>query len=178
MIVDPTFGYTSVGVSRGIIGNPRCNVNASSIYTASTGDTITGYSAYGDNNNDGDNTIGITSYTIVSGGASTRLHAAETINVTNVIDQWNSVSGLSYSLFNGVDYGIAVGNAAGTGAVITNFDTLTGSIFDRDNTNATLPANWSHTDYTALQLSIYATYTASGGAASGPSTDDFILITE
>lgn len=163
IIVDPTFGYTSAGASSGqwtAGARAVADVGAGLSYVASTGDEITSYSVYGKYTSSA-GTFNLAAYTYSSSVPVTQLAADVTITLTNVA-QWNTSSTVAHALSNAVEYVVAHGNGVNNEST-RYFDSTSGN--QRSNHNAaSLPASWSHVDYSAARFSMYATYTAAGGA--------------
>jgi hypothetical protein len=151
-----TFGYTTAG---GTVGsNPYNSANVFDVHTAGVGETITKYSMYGFFNPS--ITWQFDAYTVVSGGAVSRLGTATTITMTTT-PGWFDSAAVSQALTNGAVYCVAFGNNVNSGNIY--YDSATNAR-DRDITNTTLPTTWAHNSYSTPRYSIYATYTAEGGA--------------
>ncbi len=177
--IDPTFGYTTVGGTTGGAGGARANVKSTSLYTASSGDTITMISVHGSYSTNG--TVGFAPYTVSGGILVTKLGSTIDIPITASL-QWNNSATTSVVMSAGATYGLAFGvrsaGAPNPTLFVGSFDTISGNIFDRQGTTWTLGSSWSHVDFSTVQYSIYATYENSGGGGGGSSTtpnQDIIL---
>lgn len=166
--VDPTFGYTTIGGSTiGSIGNTQNKIAVlSGGFTAASGDTITSFSIY-TINSDASGTLLAAAYTVVAGSPSARLAAAENITVSNSAT-WYSTATVSQALTASTGYctTIGFGNLAGD-SVTLYFDA--GSPPGRINALTVAmsdPFDPTGTD-SGRQYSVYATYTAGGGATTG-----------
>lgn len=174
VIVDPTFGYTSVGAT---------NFNAPSLayglkgatmtYTAGSGDQITQFSVYGQSTS---TVAEMAVYTIPSTALSSRLAAGVSITIATS-SQWNNSAAVSQALTNGTKYGIAVGAWSTSTNLTLKQDT--GSSNDSSaKTPKSLDASWSEFASENRRISMYATYAtvskryarAGGGNWSSDST--------
>jgi len=147
-----TFGYTGAGSSPYALGNCICMAGANFVHTATTGDTVTTFFLYGKG---ADKSFDMAIYNIET-TPKNRLATEVTVNLSNVMD-WYSVGGQSQSLSNGVIYGVAVGNGNGN----LYYDSGTGDNRSIDNLS-TLPASWTHDNWSTTRWSIYCIYTIAG----------------
>lgn len=177
--IDPTFGYTTVGGTTGGAGGARANVKSTSLYTASSGDTITMISVHGSYSTNG--TVGFAPYTVSGGILVTKLGSTIDIPITASL-QWHNSATISVAMSAGATYGLAFGvqsaGAPNPTLFVGSFDTISGNIFDRQGTTWTLGSSWSHVDFSTVQYSIYATYENSGGGGgtSTPTTTSALRI--
>lgn len=174
VIVDPTFGYTTIGATKVQDSNQAIDLGSLvSSHAASTGDTVTQYQIYSDNNNDGNDSVDVTAYSIVAGTFSSRLSAGTTLSITSATAQWWLTGVLSQSLSSGTTYGPAFGNLLVSGSFIDLYrDTGSGNQGDIETTAiGAQPATWSHASFTASMYSVYSTYTASVAPVTPPITD-------
>lgn len=164
--IDPTFGYATQGASTGTIGGARSYIG--SPYTALSGDIVVGYGSYVCSSA---STVGATAYTFSGGVAVTRLGSANSLTGLAAcgVVQLRTVSGLSDSLTAGVQYVPALGNPNGSSVTVA-VDTTSGNQLDRQGTDFTLGTTWTHVDYTASKLSVFAYYAT---ACSGTCTETF-----
>jgi hypothetical protein len=154
--LDPTFGYTTIGGSLSTTSLRRCLVASATTHTAATGDTITGFSLYGSTTSASPETIDVAPYEISGTLPGNRLGSNQQITLaTSSSDQWNSVTGLSLVMTNGIKYGPAF---QGSSSRRKWFDVGTGDEHSNGG-SGTLPATWSHGSYSTAKYSIYATYT-------------------
>jgi len=166
VVVDPTFGYTTKGASQTGFGGARGNVASSSLHTATTGDTITGYSCYCYAGEEGYfGTINIEAYTVSSGAMVSRLGGPQSLSYPDVDSgNWTSITGLNETLANGSTYGIAIGGDD-IDIILFKYDKALGTNFADIQLSKILGDSWSHSSYNTYLISIYATYTAGEGAA-------------
>jgi hypothetical protein len=131
-------------------------------HTAGTGETITGFSIACYKVVAGTSNYAVSAYTVVSGNPTTQLTTKVDISFNETQNQFNSVSGLSQSLTNGVIYCIGCSGEDMTGSTFLYYDN--GSAPGRFNsTNTTLQATFGVTGTdSGRHYSIYATYTAAG----------------
>jgi hypothetical protein len=161
-----TFGYTTAGGTAfsTTAGGLTALVSIVDTYTASTGDTITGYSIYGQGVSV-TRTFQLSAYVYSGGVPTTRLHTAVDINAT-VGTAWHSITDLSNSLANGVVYCIGIAQEVGVAELNYDAGTAPGrlSSTDTSETGDVLndPFGSVGTD-SGRHYSIYATYTPSGG---------------
>ncbi len=162
--LDPTFGYTSEGGSSTDIGGSATLYvyDSSALYTASAGDTVTGYSVLSDD------VVGVvcdvSSYEFTT-VPTNRLHVKETIPLTTTGTKiWYSIGSLSHGLTSGTSYIPAL--AASGGAFFIYYDT--GTSGDTIQGSANFPAVYGGSDspISGFQISVYATYTTGGGGTT------------
>lgn len=160
--LDPTFGYTTQGSSwrqSTKSTNPRCCIYDQ--YISSGIETIELISVYAYGNS---KTIQTAPYTVSEGLPSSRLDNANDIIISSSAG-WYTTSGLSTLLSNEITYTLAVSfQDTGTTGVYIGYDTATNGACNHNSTGA-LPATWTFGAYENRRLSIYATYTASGGSS-------------
>lgn len=167
--VDPTFGYTTKGVSQ--LANVRlgttllCTLVGS--YIASTGDVVTNYNIYGQVTAvDTNDTPGFSLFSVVSGNPSTQLDATTTITIANTTNQLWTSSAISVNPVAGVQY--CIGASFSAIPLINNgisLDFDAGSPPGRINSTLLgfpgIGNNYSPTGTdSGRQYSIYVTYTA------------------
>jgi hypothetical protein len=167
-----TFGYETEGTAATATWRSSSVVTASMVdsYTASSGDTITGFTIFGINA-DVDGTsknLAVAAYTVVTGNPTSRLASKVDISVGGSTYDWYSVSGLSQSMVAGSTYCIAVSGEDYTGTLGIGIKYNNGTAPGRFNsTNTTLQATFGVTGTdSGRHYSIYATYTAGGGGAT------------
>jgi len=148
VLVDPTFGYTTLGASTSTSANAVCLVGG--VHTAAAGDAITGFHLACDSYPD------IVAYVLPSGVGTVpgaRLGTPVTLDTTD--GHWRYVTGLSVAMTAGVVYAPAF--QQGTSL---HFDTGTGN-WRAYRTGGTLPDPWDNQqNISGTHYSIYATYTA------------------
>lgn len=156
-----TFGYTTGGgTSASQTSSSVCNagINSGMFLTATTGDTISGYSVYASSAAGAgcDMTVysGATSGSLPNG--SPRGFAGSTASIASggVLD-WYSVTGLSQALTNALVYTVAIGNRTGTGGY--RYDTEVGAQQSLE-TATTFQATWTEASTNNRKYSRYATY--------------------
>jgi hypothetical protein len=160
-----TFGYETAGASNLAVGNTlAAGGSIVDTYTASAGDTITGFSFYGYTTYGADGKAAVAAYTFVGGVPSARLAAKVDISVSGT-EAWQSVGSLSQALTNGVAYCSAFSGENNVGSAFFRIFYDAGSAPGRigsTNTTLTDPFGATGTD-SGRHYSIYATYTAGGG---------------
>lgn len=161
LVLDPTFGYTSLGGSAGSSTQNRVHVSDALTYVASAGDTITAFTLY--QNSPWSNPMEMSVYSIVAGNAVSKLGASGYI-ATSVPDGWKTVSGLSVTMSGGTRYGSAWGGQ-GNGFQY-KYDSGTGTQMQL-NTTSGLPATWTSSGNNTRRGSMYATYEVAPPVVSG-----------
>lgn len=165
VVVDPTFGYTTLGASESVrttgVSSNRAHLKASLLYTASAGDTVTMLSAYGRGAVSNGGKCDVSFYTFSGGVPVTRQVAAQTLT-WNIETATKDSAALSVALSAGVTYVVAIGNYVSTPTSgpewYLKYDTLT--LGDADTAAAgALTATWTQTATAAEVPSIWATYT-------------------
>ena len=161
VVVDPTFGYTTIGAS--VDTNDFNFVATGFPYTATTGDTITKYSFYGYQ------TTGsypeVATYLVVAGVATSRLDTAQTITLPPTTAAWTDSSVISVSMSGGSTYAIAFGKLVSK--VYVKYDS-SGGAGKHASIQTSLPSTWAGTTSSGSRYSFYATYTASSGVSPIP----------
>lgn len=157
VIIDPTFGYTTLG------GSSLSTVAGSGIanrlggYTASTGDTIVSFSV-GSSLASGSNTMEVAAYDQPSTNATpvNRVAAPVLITINSATPQFFTSSAVSQSLTGGIIYTVA--ELSDANPIMQYYDTP-------NPVNASfatlLPNPWSETFSLNVKVSVYATYTTS-----------------
>lgn len=151
VVLDPTFGYTTVGGSEVLFDGAGsvCHIGSGLIFTPSGGHNIlTKFSVYGRGAQ-----LNVAAYNISGGLPVNRLAAAITLDSFGEFDQWNDSAAVSQLLINGTTYGMAEGAAI---AVYVYGDTGSGN--QRSHCPTDLPATWSSDDVSSFLYSWYATY--------------------
>lgn len=176
VFVDPTFGYTTAGASSAALSITECVglIGAGYTYTASTGDTITKFTAYSRTYTAGD--MSLTAYTVDGSGDPNTAVNTTGGSLTHPADPaWTDTGAVSYGLSNGVEYCVAFSEGVDGGRIY--YDAGAGNQSNRDNTNASFAATWAVGPYNANIYSVYATYTAGGGGGTaGPPTGSLSLL--
>jgi hypothetical protein len=150
VVVDPTFGYTTIGGSEvyynasGSLGH--CGSGLIYAQSGAYGRAIK-FSVYGRGTS-----IDLALYTVVAGLPVTRLSPAVTVSFAGS-NQWNDSANVYQTLMNDNSYGLAEGNAQNA---YVFFDTGTGT--QRSHCATNLPATWTSDGVTAVLYSWYTTY--------------------
>lgn len=168
IIIDPTFGYTSVGGSATNFDDWGAYGLSSSTYhyTASSGDTVTQIDAYVESNG-GTDTADLAIYTVSSGDPNTLQGSTHqiTFSYNGGGGQWTDTGTIEEDLSDGVVYTVAIGSTSDA------FDAIfydTGGVDDQSNQNsATLGATWSEDGTDPRVMSVFATFTEGGGGGAG-----------
>lgn len=176
--VDPTFGYTTQGASQlsfGIGTNKVASVV--STYTASSGDTVTSYSFWG-NFNDITQTVNFAAFTVVAGVVTNQLAAKVGVSVTSVTNQLWTTATISQSPVAGTNYAPAISgeDCTLTHGIFLDFDlgSTPGRFNSTSNSFPGAGGSFSPTGTdSGTHYSFYATYTASGGVAT-PAAQNYI----
>jgi len=171
VIVDPTFGYTSIGGTNGNAGANTANFTKG---TPADGDgTVSKYSHYGRDNSGTTNAKvmlwNFSGLTLIANSVS------DPTSVNSSTPQWWDYTGATPSVTNGTDYYVGIISEALMNLGVY-YDTVSNEGgFDTGNSYAT-PTNLSDplTD-TDNKNSIYATYTASGGATPAEEKGEDII---
>lgn len=157
-----TFGYITAGASKvDMDSGSQSEANNTLTHTAVTGDTVTLLTVSAAKVGTTNSSIGLAVYSFVAGAPSARLTTEQTISITSVTQGWLNSSALSTAISNGVVYTTAGGHV-GAADIYLYYNTGADDISDYNN-NSSLPVTWTHADVNNRLLSIYATYTASGG---------------
>lgn len=159
--LDPTFGYATHGASTFTIDDTYCLANtlAAQEYTATSGDTITGFTIYAS----GSGNVGVSAYSCSGNAPSSRLAAEASITVSTSAAEY-SVGSLSQSLTGGTKYCVAMNNKSKNATGI-RYDTPGGNA-SAYQVATSLPASWGTASYDTSVYSLWATYTAGGASAS------------
>jgi hypothetical protein len=165
IIVDPDFGYTTIG-GTGAFGVNACMAfrQSGQQYTAGASEQIEGFSFYGSRDSgfpSGNCNMAVYDW---SGTVPVnRLAAGETITPpADNADDWTAVSGLSQALADTTTYGPAIG----LNFVVYYYDVVSDVVSNDAQTPATLPATWSEDSLGNRKISMYATYAAAGGGGN------------
>jgi hypothetical protein len=150
-VLGPTFGYSSVGGSRFVRSDARCGVGSSITHTASTGDVVTGLTAYCQEQSTTDMALGI--YDISGGQPNNRISGEESATAGSS-PGWQSTATLSIGLTNSTTYGCAWGKPG----VYRYYDVGSGNETSRDFYSTGLRDPWLHSTFFANKYSLYATY--------------------
>ena len=167
VVIDPTFGFTSVGGTR--------NADASGVLwyhrafsTPASSGTLDSLSYHTDDNGDaGDANWLPAIYSDVAGLPSARLASNETGTLVGGTAAWVTDTNLSgTSITSGTQYWLGGKSSSSTTGVVMHFDTVAGNNA-RYRTDG--PLSWpdpaaSTTSPGDWKVSIYGTYTESGGA--------------
>ena len=163
VVIDPTFGFDGAPASEANLPNSSLALLYGSL-TAGTGYVVTELSTH-TKIYSGTVTHDMGVYTLpagsIDGGVLTG--GAQTVVITNTGSrQWNSVTGLSIALSNGIEYGIACGNPSGV--IRIGYDLgIMGEYNGSSCTATTLPAVWTEYGRNRYMYGIRATYTIQSG---------------
>ncbi len=166
--VADSWGYTTVGGSTATFTEAyyaRCHLLINR--TASTGDTITKFSLYGNAGGTTARNVETQVYSISGGAAVSRLGAIAVIPSNSTTPQWWDSAAVSHVMSNGVVYGMAFGfyQLVGTGMNFTAYyDAQTGGC-TRETSVIALGTTWSTGDAEDRKYTHEVTYTP--GAAGG-----------
>lgn len=166
VIVDPTFGYTTIGTTG--TGNPNYHGSNTTVALkleqtspAAANNTLNSISIYWNppySGSGGNESYGF--YSDSSGEPSSRLAQDTAVAVVVATPDWyTNPSDLNYTLAASTQYWVAIGDTQQYG-VTTYFDDG-GAGTDRYGGAATLPDPWSgaSSDYSSKKISAYVTYT-------------------
>lgn len=170
--IDPTFGYTTIGGTNSFFGSP-----ATARFTSPENGDITSITTHTRTNGAAEGELGNAIYSDSSASPTNKL-AEDSGNfspIPGVTDpQWVSTN-ISYTMTGGVDYHLAIWGSVNRyiyhdvgGAAQENHQT--GQTFE------TWPDPFNETGSNAWNVSIYATYTASGGGGVAPTDAGIIFI--
>lgn len=163
--VDPTIGFASVGGSTASYYSTsacRANVDATQLYAANTGDTVTQAHIYGKLYSDGSASAALGVYTVSGGAPVTLTGAATSIAITTTTAGWWDSDAVSIALSNGVTYCVGIDFWAGGPQDLVFYYDSSGTR-SRD-TATTLPATWTEQSQDSYRHSAYVTVEASGAA--------------
>jgi len=153
LVVDPTFGYTSIGGTSVTVSVAYCARTSPNIYTAGSSEQITAFTMYG--KSAVGNTQEAAAYTISSGQAVNQLASPVSVSLTSTA-AWRTASGLTQSLTSGVTYGCATGSSDSS-SLVAYYDS-TGSSSDTSQNNSRFSDPWVHNISRNRYFSVYATY--------------------
>lgn len=168
VIVDPTFGYTSIG------GTTESFFNANQWYGITTTspsdiDSVSMISIYGNHTTASSNIRGVivnSSLNIITNGISPG------ITYDTTVQWWDIAYSTDPTLTPSTTYYLGAIPAAN---FRNRYDSPGGNVSKKDNTNSyASPANPTDAGDNARLVSIYATYTAAAGGGSAP-TDKFFF---
>jgi hypothetical protein len=170
LVVDPTFGYTTIGATQSTTTALLANVLSGYTHTASTGDTLTALTAAIKENAGAPGvSVEIALYTM-SGGLPNARGTLNSITATSTMG-WREVSGLSESMTGGTEYTIGLGNGSATFPRAIARDVMGTNPISGDTTNSTIQNPWNHDAYGSTLASIYGTYAVGGTLLKHPGTD-------
>ncbi len=158
VLVDPTFGYTTAGGST-FTGDNRWGTR----YTISENGTLTSISAYG-------SLLGSTNRTLylilnLTSDGSVIASLTTTLTTSDNTNAWKTISASSQNLTNGTDYVLSSESEAAVQSYWVGRYDSNATPYWIQNSATYPPQNpWTtHSNGSGVQVSIYATYTASGG---------------
>jgi hypothetical protein len=168
LVLDPTFGFIQTGGLPIAVDNAACGVDASLLYTANAGDTITDFYLDAVDFNGNNATAAV--YTIVSGVPGARLALPAPFPILRSDDLgWviaSTAQPVSQAMQPGVTYGIAVAPYAAGEFWVAGDVTETNCLSQRSA--QTLPTTWDGGGANlAFRGSWYAVYTV-GNTSGGP----------
>lgn len=161
VIVDPTFGYTTLGATAQNNDSGFLLGQLFGTYLASTGDQITSFSV-GASKPTGSLGLELAAYTFSTGLPISRLAAATTLTVNSSTPQIWTTSAVSQSLVAGTTYTVAVTSPSDDGTLNYYFDSASNNASIGAGSN--LPATWSSLGMFNFRYTIFATYTAGAAA--------------
>lgn len=150
VVVDPTFGYTTIGGTEVLFNTPGsiCHVGSGLLFSpVADYNRITKFTVYGR----GDH-LHVATYEISGGLPTNRVTAGVEVDLPD-INGWADSAAVAQTLTNGKTYGMAEGDASDS---YVFFDTGSGNQRSRCLTN--LPSTWTSDSVTATLYSWYATY--------------------
>lgn len=161
VIVDPTFGYESVGGSSiQISGFYGAFANTIRGLGGATGDVITQYHFYA-RKESANNTIYLNTYRVSGGYPTTKLSTDQGVMVNSSTPQWWNSSTISVAVSVGEDYCLAYGGWGGDladGQTRIYYDSADGYELS-ENSSTSLTSSWNEVDSYTNVVSLYATYT-------------------
>ncbi len=170
--VDPTFGYTTHGGTQLTNLSPASVIFATIVgsYVASSGDTITNYSMWGNSSNLAP-TPSFASFSVIAGVVKNQLDTATTLTINSGTDQLWTTANISVSPIAGTQYGIGISFEAFPASSQMAIDFDNGSAPGRfGSTRTTFPGVGNSFSPTGTDsgrhYSLYATYTAGGGSTT------------
>jgi len=185
VVVDPTIGYTSAGSSSYSLASGNANTalrtsdRKGGEYTASENGTLDSISAYttSSTSNSFDLYMAVNQKDSVSAGQHGNIAKVTSNNVSHTTTpSWKTLSLAGESISTGVTYVISVaGNGSDLGASsfgFCRFDSSTNQLYETASNGASGFTNqtadtWVCSPFSdSVKISIYATYTASGGGAN------------
>lgn len=170
VIVDPTFGYTSVGGGlyetfdfSSFSKKARAIITPGSVHTANAGEKVVSYSAYCRRSDSGSDTIQASVYSFDDGLPQNLLTPVASITIDSQTPQWWESSLVDNLLQEGVTYCPAYGTFS-VGTVCYRDNVSGASSFDV-NLSGGLPSSWVDETIAGFLFSIYATYTVAPSAS-------------
>jgi hypothetical protein len=164
IIVDPTFGYTTIGGSSYNFTNARypiCLVGASLAYTASANQAIRKFSAYCSGT-----AMNMAAYVVTGLLPGTQLASGVALSPGGSAG-WISSAFVEQRMVNGTKYGVAIGDFLAGGTTVY-YDVGTGTNKSNSTTIQALPNPWvDDGSPSAAMYSIYATYQTANWLTEG-----------
>lgn len=160
--LDPTFGYTSNGASSDYWSSLCCSFATSTPASNGTLNSIYYYCRV----NTGSGTARVAIYSNSSSAPSSRLAVNETgVSITNTSLAWAEIS-LSYaSITSGTQYWLGHSWTADS-LLYFGYDSGTNELSRMGTNTDAFPSSWTDVGRNSHRVSIYANYTASGGAVA------------
>lgn len=171
VLVDPTFGYSSVPPSNASLSSEAFAHNHSSLHlnSAPSSNEIQSYHWYS-RVTSGSVSLDFAAYDMGAGNTvdgSTRLAAGVTITWSNTTAAWQTSATVAQALTSGNNYTLGCGDRSGTTGR-QYYDTSGDNAQSRDS-GGSLSATWNQTGTWGYTFGYYATYdTAGGGGLSIP----------
>ena len=163
ILVDPTFGYTTGGSTNVTKTSASNQIGLYyGTYTATTGDEISEFAVYGSSIS-GSPTSDMCAYTVTGGAPDARLGSPNTVTITAGTG-WDSVTSLTVTMGNGVEYTVAIGNYVDSSTMW--YDGGVDPERSYHSTPGAMPATWSESGTSFARYSIYATYANTGGGGT------------
>lgn len=157
VIVDPTFGVTSIGASNVNLGAYAIGFNqAFQLYTATTGDVVTTMHVYTGTPGQNDRSMSLYDTATANGIPNNQLFTPTTVTTGSI--GWHTAT-VSWALVNGQEYTIVSG---GLGNHNYHYDSNADAILSRDNQEDPLPDPFTQGSTRVYEVSMYATFTEAG----------------
>ncbi len=165
VVVDPTFGCTSIGASNVGVGSNWCysTLYTSDHYTASSGDKIdTLYAYFTGGGSTREARIGI--YDVTSGVPDNKIMESSRVKLAqNISPTWTKIA-VNLFLTAGTAYCVAVGDFTPSETFLMFYDNVAGAGSEYNGT--ALPDPWVNNSTGAWHISMYAVYSNSGGSGN------------
>jgi hypothetical protein len=157
VILDPTFGYTSIGGTANDTNGQMCTVGPGLRYVSADNSQIISFHVYARYKTGTSNRVYMGAYEYSGGEPTNRLSAGVILPVLGVSAAWKSVTlGTPQTLVNGTEY---VSASAVSTSLWRYRDDIGGTQRSHNgNTTSTLPDPWGETVTASTVYTYYATY--------------------